>query len=61
MAESVSPIVELALTLGKMVHTVSLLAGLALALSSVNCKSRTRSKHSRQSGSEIRTAESSPE
>ena len=36
-----------------MAHAISLLAGLALALSGMSCESPTRLKLSRQTGSEI--------
>jgi hypothetical protein len=43
----------LALALRRMVHAISLIVGLALTLSSMNCGSPTRSKTSHQAGREI--------
>ena len=54
MAKVIYPSVELALTLGRMVRTVSLLAGLALALSGAGCESPIQLKLSQQAGSQTR-------
>jgi cytochrome b subunit of formate dehydrogenase len=53
MAKAMNTSVELALTLVRKAHTISLLAGLALALSGMSCESPTRLKLSQQAGSEI--------
>lgn len=48
MAKAMNTSVELALTLVRKAHTISLLAGLALALSGMSCESPTRLKLSQQ-------------
>lgn len=53
MAKVIYPFVGLALTLGRMVYTGSLYAGLALALSGVSCESPIRLKLSQQAGREV--------
>lgn len=54
MADAMNTSVELALTLVRKAHAISLLEGLALALSDMSCESPTRLKLSQAAGREIR-------
>lgn len=52
--KSIYPSARLALALGSMVHIVNLFAGLALALSNMNCESLTWLKLSQQANRDTR-------